>query len=149
ALYVAFVPKLERQMNMIRVPYAPEGAEGMWTRDDLTQDGYLVFTELVDDWAGETTFTAYLLSRFPWRLRDVIRRGVGKSSAPPRQAVIPIEHAAGLVDPCQVPGDMEAVLTEVLAALPEPLDRVLIEHLVRGKSKAAIAREFGVSRRTM
>lgn len=149
ALYFAFLPKLERLMLAVRVPSVPDDAEGPWSRDDVAQEGYLVFIELVDDWAGDVSFTAFVLSRFTWRLKDAMRRGMARPSVPPRQRSVPVEAAIPLGDHRDdLPDEALPVLATVMAALPEPLDTVLFE-VVQGKSKSAIAREMGVSRRTM
>lgn len=83
ALFFAFRPKLGRMISSIRPPFAPNGTEGIWTRDDVEQEAYLVFVELIDAWSGDISFPSFLLSRFSWRLKDVIFRGIGKPSAPP------------------------------------------------------------------
>lgn len=148
ALYFAFLPKLERMMSAVRVPAVPDDAEGPWSREDVAQEGYLVFTDLVDDWAGDVSFTAYLLSRFTWRLKDAMRRGMARPPVPPRQRSVPVEAAMPLEDDGIAYDHAQPDLATVLAALPDPLDTVLLG-VVQGKSKAAIAREMGVSRRTM
>jgi RNA polymerase sigma factor (sigma-70 family) len=150
ALFFAYLPKLERLMSYARPPHALSGMTGIWDRDDVEQEAYLVFVELVEGWSGDVPFTAWLLSRFPWRLKDAIRDGIGKPSGPPRQRVVPIEDAAFV--PVEVAGlspEDREVIDAVLDRLPEYLGQILIEHALHGKSKAAIAREIGISRRTM
>lgn len=57
-------------------------AIGIWDDDDVGQETYLIFVELLDAWDGELPFIPYLLGRFVWRLRDRILRGIGKPSVP-------------------------------------------------------------------
>ena len=149
ALYFAFLPKLTRMMMQVRPPYAPDGAEGIWNRDDVEQEGYLVFLELVDGWSGDVSFTAFLLSRFLWRLKDAIHRGVGRSSVPPRHVVTPIEDAWLVTDEDGATPESEAMLDALVQGLPEPLGRVLMAHVLEGRNQTEIARELGVSRRTV
>lgn len=52
---------------------------GIWERDDVRQESWLVFVDLLRAWNEEGSFVAYLLARFAWRLRDRILRGIGKS----------------------------------------------------------------------
>lgn len=149
ALYFAFLPKLQRMARSIRPPFAPPGAEGIWTRDDVDQEAYLIFLELMDAWSGDVSFTAFVLSRFPWRLKDVIRRGIGRSSVPRRWATVPIEEAEEVPGDLTVAPDARSMLNAVLAGLPKPLDAVLVDCVVDGMTKTEIAKAFGVSRRTM
>jgi RNA polymerase sigma factor (sigma-70 family) len=150
ALFFAYLPKLERLMSHARPPHALSGMTGIWDQDDVEQEAYLVFLELVDGWSGDVSFTAWLLSRFAWRLKDTIRSGIGKPSGPPRQRVVPIEDAAFV--PMRIDGlspEDREVIDKVLDQLPEYLGQVLIEHALHGKSKTAIARDLQISRRTM
>ena len=149
ALYAAFLPKLTRLMSPLRPPFAPPGAQGIWNRDDVAQEAYLVFVELIDAWSRDVSFTAYVLSRFPWRLKDVIHRGIGKSPVPPRQYGVPMEHAEPIAGEEGNAEGATAVLDALLEILPEPLGAVLVAHVVHGKTKTEIAVELGVSRRTM
>jgi DNA-directed RNA polymerase specialized sigma24 family protein len=149
ALYAAFLPKLTQLMSSLRPPFAPPGSQGIWNRDDVAQEAYLVFVELIDAWSGDVSFTAYVLSRFPWRLKDVVHRGIGKSPVPPRQYGVPIEHAEPIAGEEGNAEGATAMLDALLEILPEPLGAVLIAYVVHGKTNTAIAAELGVSRRTM
>jgi RNA polymerase sigma factor (sigma-70 family) len=149
ALFVAFQPKLTRLMRVVRPPFAPTGSRGVWDRDDVGQEAYLVFIDLVLAWPGDVPLTAYLLSRFPWRLKDAIRRGVARSSVPPRRSLVPIENAALVADESEPPHGDGALLESIAAELPSPFDAILVAHVLHGKTKTEIAAEIGVSRRTM
>jgi RNA polymerase sigma factor (sigma-70 family) len=149
ALYFAFLPKLTRLMSAARPPFAGTGLEGIWNRDDVEQEAYLVFLELVDAWSGDVSFTAFVLSRFPWRLKDSIRRGIGKPSVPPRHAVVSLEEAGQVVAEAWASPETEALIDTLVKGLPEPLGAVLIAHVLDGKTKTEIARALGISRRTM
>lgn len=147
ALFRAYLPKLDRLMRGIRPPFAPDGAEGIWTRDDVAQEVYLVFVDLVDTWAGDVDFTSYLLSRFSWRLKDVIYRGIGKPPVPPRWRAVPINDPS-LETVVATPEGAET-LARILEGLPKPLATILVACAIEGRTKAALARELGISRRTM
>lgn len=149
ALYAAFLPKLMRLMSALRPPYVPSGSQGIWNRDDVAQEAYLVFIDLVAAWSGDVSFTAYVLSRFPWRLKDVIHRGIGKSSIPPRQYGVSLEYAELVTDDAGDAEGADPLLDALLDILSAPLGAVLIAHVVQGKTKKEIAAELGVSRRTM
>lgn len=149
ALYAAFLPKLTRLMSAVRPPSAPDGSEGIWSQDDVAQEAYLVFIELIEAWTGDVSFTAYVLSRFPWRLKDAVRRGIGKRSVPPRMFCVPIEQAALVTDGEDYDAAATALLDSIVELLPEPLGTILVAHVVYGKTRIEIAGELGVSRRTM
>lgn len=150
ALFFAFLPKLERLMAHARVPNMPAGMTATWDRDDVEQEAYLVFTELVESWCGDVSFTSWLLARFPWRLRNTIRAGVARPSTPPRTRPVPLEVAE---EEPVVLEDLDPELREMVAALveslPDHLARALVAHAFHGRNKSEIAREIGVSRRTM
>jgi RNA polymerase sigma factor (sigma-70 family) len=149
ALYLAFRPKLSKMLTGVRAPFAPAGAEGLWTREDIEQEGYLAFVELIEAWTGEVTFTAYVLSRFTYRVRDVIQRGIGRPSAPPRHVTVPIQVAAGMPAFQAQTAEADAVMEGLLAMLKPPLDQVLARRVIDGASISQIAAELGVSRRTV
>jgi len=153
ALFFAFLPKLDKLVTAIRVPSAPIGTTGTWDRDDVEQEAYLVFVELLHGWSGDVSFTAWLLARFSWRLRDALRDGVGKPLLPPRVQWMSLDDAelreerALLVDDFD-PEDHK--LVEILVdSLPPELSQVLVLRALRGKPLAEIAREMQLSRRTL
>ena len=77
-LYAALAPRLHRKGYILR-PWPNTPLEvGIWDRDDVDQEGWIVFAELVSGWDGEMPFLPYLFARYPWRLRDRILRGIGK-----------------------------------------------------------------------
>ena len=46
--------------------------------DDVAQEAFLVFCDIVGSWPGDESFLGYFLSRFPWRLAraiEVLERG--------------------------------------------------------------------------
>ena len=149
ALYAAFEPKLRRHLAIVRPPWAPSGSQGVWDMDDVAQEAYLVFVELVADWHGDVPFTTYLLSRFPWRLRDTIRRGIARPSAPPRHVVIPIADAERFPDDTPRFVEPSPLLDALIGRLRPPLDAILVAHVVQGRTKTDIAATMGVGRRTI
>lgn len=151
ALYTAFEPKLMRFARRIRVPFAPGGAKGLWDRDDVVQETYLVFTAVVGNWPPAIPFGRYLLAHFPWRLRDAVHRGVGRRSVPPRTFGVPIESGTSdmVADMSTVAAEQRALLAALAASLAPPLDEVLRLHIIDGLSLTETANRTGVSRRTV
>lgn len=150
ALFFAYLPKLERLMSHVRTPHAAPGETGIWDRDDVEQEAYLVFIDLVHAWSGDVSFTSWLLARFPWRLRNAVRSGIGKPGNPPRLRQIPLEVAD--LEPMELEEldpDSLARVSKLLDALPERLVEILVAHAFHGTPKTEIAREIQVSRRTL
>jgi RNA polymerase sigma factor (sigma-70 family) len=150
ALFFAYLPKLERLMSVVRTPAVSAGSTSTWDRDDVEQEAYLVFVDLVNSWCGDVSFTSWLLARFPWRLRNTVRGGIAKPSTPPRQWVVPIEDAA--LEPIEmenVDPDEQRMVGTLMDALPDHLAQVLVAHAFHGTSKSQIARDLGLGRRTI
>lgn len=77
-LFFALRPRLNRISWVLKPwPNSP-GVTGIWDRDDVRQETWVVYAELLAAWDGTVSFTPYLLARFAWRLRDRILRGIGK-----------------------------------------------------------------------
>jgi len=149
ALYTAFEPKLMRFARRIRVPFAPGGAKGIWERDDVTQEAYLVFIGVVESWPPSIPFGRYVLAHFPWRLRDAVHRGVGKRSVPPRTFGVPIESGDLVADGSTAAEEHRALLRALAASLAPPRDEILRLHIIDGLSLKETASRIGVSRRTV
>ncbi len=149
ALYTAFEPKLMRFAKRIRVPFAPDGARGLWERDDVVQEAYLSFVGVIESWSPWIPFGRYVLANFPWRLRDAVHRGVGKRTVPPRMFGVPIE-STDLVADTSTAREEQAVMLEALASsLGSPLDEVFRQHIIDGLTLTETARRIDLSRRTV
>jgi len=110
--------------------------------EDLRQESFLVFAELVADWSGEGPFARYFLGFFPWRLRHAIEAHERRWPTA-RLLVIP-DHALLAADP----GAEDA---------PDPLllfwpladeDRRFLLLRLRGHNVEEAARLLGWTRRT-
>jgi RNA polymerase sigma factor (sigma-70 family) len=148
-LWRAFAPKLEPavvrcgrcawQRGWVRRDGRP------WELDDLRQEAWLVFADLTASWSGSGSFTQYVIGRFSWRLRNAMRR-LGpprRTSAPPARMRPGTEYQA-LLD-----AETEAVLARVTVALCPADGEVLRRRVTEGMSFGQIARQLGVSRRTI
>ncbi len=149
ALYMAFEPKLMRFARRIRVPFAPEGAHGLWERGDVVQEAYLVFLGVIESWSPEIPFGRYVLANFPWRLRDAVHRGIGKRTVPPRMFGVPIESSELIADGSTARQEQGVMLKALAASLGTPLDEVFRLHVIDGLTLTETAGRIGVSRRTV
>lgn len=77
-LWLALRPRLNRVGWVLRPWPNTRHFTGIWDRDDVRQESWIVFVELLAAWNGKVSFIPYLLARFSWRLRDRILRGIGK-----------------------------------------------------------------------
>lgn len=95
-LYASLQPRLQRMGYVVRPWPNTPGRIGVWDRDDVDQEGWFIFVELLGAWNDELPFVAWLFARFPWRLRDRILRGIGKPLPPLGDVRVP-EHALNYV----------------------------------------------------
>lgn len=116
-----------------------------WELDDVRQEAWLVFSELVEGWHGENSFIPYTTAFFPWRLRKAIRRlGPQRRAVPIHLAGDPVVDYRGLLD-----AEAAELLESLAAALtPEEAD-VLRMRIGEGSGLADIACRLDVSRRTV
>jgi RNA polymerase sigma factor (sigma-70 family) len=149
ALYIAFHPKLYRIIRRVRVPNLGDRHVGLWDREDVEQEAWLVFDELVRQWTPDRPFGRYLLATFPWRLRDTIYRGIGRRSAPPRMATVPISPEDPLYDGTAASEEAQVLLDALADRLPAIQGAILRRHVRDGETLTEIARDLDVSRRTV
>lgn len=148
-LWRVFAPRLEPALRRVgRMVYQPGWAwrdERPWALDDLRQEAWLVFAELIADWNGEGSFVPYITAYFSWRLRRALRR-----LAPPRSRV-PLSLIAGPPAVAQeLPeSEREALLASIDAALPAHEATILRLRVRDDLSWPTIARRLGLSRRTL
>lgn len=77
-LYIAFLPRLERLAHILKPFPNTSTHTGVWDRDDVSQESWLVFHELLMSWDEHLGFATYLLANFQFRLKDRIMRGIGR-----------------------------------------------------------------------
>jgi RNA polymerase sigma factor (sigma-70 family) len=149
ALYLALRPKLERLIRRVRVPMLGDDRTGIWDRDDVEQEAFLVFAELIEGWEPERPFGRYILATFPWRLRDAIYRGIGRRGVPTRMALVPIDDHAWLHDGSAAAEEATVLLGILAERLPALQAEILRRHVGDGDTLTTIARDLGVGRRTV
>ena len=148
-LWRAFGPKLEPALRRGgRMAWRPGWArrDGRpWELDDLRQEAWLVFAELVDDWNEEGSFVPYAMAYFPWRLRRAMRR-----LEPPRRGAR-LAYATRVEAEERGLDDVEgaALLEAIAAALPAADADLLRMRVGEGASVTDIACRLGVTRRTV
>jgi RNA polymerase sigma factor (sigma-70 family) len=148
-LWRAFAPKLEPAVRRAqRVAWATGWARRNgrpWELDDARQEAWLTFADLVETWPGEGSFVPYVMSYFPWRLRNAMRQ-----LGPPRlRAAIPRWREPIADDAALAERETEALLAALLAVLSPADARVLQLRIQEGLTLGEIADRLDLSRRTV
>lgn len=141
-LYWAFAPSIQRLARRFSGP--GWGAGPVWNLDDLTQEGYLLFLDLIESWPGGDSFVAYALARLPWRLRNAVRRLNG-----PRPSRVPSAVIDHLTDESAAAAEAVILLEEVANAFPNPDGDILLWRIRDRETVHTIALRLGVDRRTV
>ncbi|HUZ02253.1 MAG TPA: sigma-70 family RNA polymerase sigma factor [Thermomicrobiaceae bacterium] len=119
ALYAALSFKIARFVRHYR--YRVERLHAC-DLEDIAQEGFIVFCDLVQSWPGQESFLGYFFSRFPWRLAraiDQLERG----------------WPADRLQPLPVPGDATPDMPRmprILHTPPDPADLFLLSELGAG-----------------
>lgn len=149
ALYAAFELKLRRVSWRIRVPWVPSGTLAIWDRDDVAQEVYLTFLDVLATWDEAIPFGRYVLAQFPWRLRDRVYRGIARSGVPPRVTAVTID-GRDVVDTETTDGlETRMVLDALATAFGAPYDEIIRLHIGEGIPLMAVAARLRMPRRTL
>lgn len=141
ALYQAFEFKVARFVRRYRYQY---DRLVICELEDVAQEAFIVFCDLIERWPGQESFPGYFFSRFPWRLAravDVIERGWSAARLRPLDGLIEAP-----VEPDQ---EDLFVLAEIGAGLG-PRDRVVLElHIGYRMHLSEVARALGLHPQTI
>jgi len=140
-LFLAFQPKLSQISRQIRFWMLPV----TWEREDLEQEIFLVFVDLLDAWSGDLPFTGYLLGHFSWRLRGTVRRARQAERLP----VGAFDASASLPDDSWAAEELRILLEEVAAHFSSLERAILLGRVCDGEGFGALAHRLGVSRKTV
>lgn len=140
-LFLAFQPKLLQIARQIRLWMLPS----TWERNDVEQETFIVYSELVDAWSGDTSFTGYLLGHFSWRLRGSVRRARLAERLPTTQS----QSAESIADDTWAAEEMRIALDEIVSHLQELDGAILIGRVRDGEGFGTLAHRLGVSRKTI
>lgn len=145
ALHAAYRPRLDHWVRRAcRSCYRPS-ADPSIEPEDIAQQAFLVFADLLLAWNGNGSLSRYVIAYFPWRLSDAVRR---MSDARQRLSldVLP----SPLLTDGTVAADEAAVILEALAAdLSEREGKVLLHRIRDGLTWDEVAKAVGFDRRTV
>ncbi|HEY8446760.1 MAG TPA: sigma-70 family RNA polymerase sigma factor [Thermomicrobiales bacterium] len=145
ALYFALEPKIGRIVRRCaaRLRCRP-GA--LIEPDDIAQEAFVLLADLIARWPGHGSFVAYFLVAFPRELHHAARRSLRGLSLN-----VPEDEAKTSLSVEDESANAETIaLVEDLIARLDRFDReILVRRGRDGDSFTAIARDLGVSRRTV
>lgn len=141
-LYYAFAFKAARFVRHYRPDPLPDG----YTLEDLDQEAYIVFAELLKDWQGQD-FCTYFFGVFPWRLRRHFR-GLAKTWRRERVIYLSEEEMDLLLAElsCNHDSAGSGAIEDLLLALPDAEREVVLLHLRDDLPFTSVARRLGISR---
>lgn len=131
-LYFSLQPRLHRIGYVLRPWPNTSVLTGLWDRDDVDQECWLIYMDILRAWNGDTSFVTYLLARFGWRLRDRILRGIGKPSVPGGTTRVPDDVLSGLLTARDVDQPESALVATKL------LEHLLNQRMGKGAETANI-----------
>lgn len=141
ALYQALSFKIERFVRRYRYRVRQLAVCEV---EDVEQEAFLVFCEIVDRWPGQESFLGYFFSRFPWRLAravDVLERGWSATR------MVPLDEIG---EPAPPPDPADALLLAEIGATLEPRERAVLELRIGYNLRVReIARILGLHPRTI
>jgi RNA polymerase sigma factor (sigma-70 family) len=136
SLFAAFRPAMARFFGRF-AGRARESAA--WDLEDLHQEAFLVFVEVLDAWPGTGDFVAYFYAVFPKRLATAVRRLEG-SQPWIRYGVV----AEGSDDPSRRL-ETRAMLRDFAGQLTPVERRILALHAWESLALPDVARQVGLS----
>ncbi len=146
ALFLAIRPRCSPVLNGVRRHELWRALEGRsWTFDDLEQEAFPIFCDLVNEWKGvEPRFAGYFFSRFRWRVFDMLRRW---TLTPRREAAFDDALSIAIDEADSI--ELRTVVADLFAALAPSERQLLVWRVVDGHTDAEVAQMLGVSLKTV
>ncbi|MDQ3411728.1 MAG: sigma-70 family RNA polymerase sigma factor [Chloroflexota bacterium] len=148
ALYRALAPSIERMVGgcarLTRAADCPRRDGQPWDREDLAQEAYLVFCDLLRAWSGEGPFSPYLFAYFPWRLRNAWRR---LRPDRPRGLTLLQPRLDLVIDESALAAEAKILLETLAADLPDVERVILLAHVRDGLTLTEISLRLGLKPR--
>jgi RNA polymerase sigma factor (sigma-70 family) len=147
ALYAACEPKIGRFVR--RYGGLTTGIDRCpaFDLEDVYQEAFVIFADLVEEWPGGASFCAYFFGHFPWELKNAVRRLAAANR--PELDFGTARRAYLLADGSAAGAEAMALLRAVAASMPAPDGDILLWKVRDGDNFETIARRLGTSRRTV
>jgi DNA-directed RNA polymerase specialized sigma24 family protein len=143
ALFAAFLPRFERSIRRVQRLWSEQIREAAIEPEDIAQEAYLVFVELLDCWSPDEPIAAHLSSQFYWRLNDAMR--VWRKPSPVRLAALAVIPA----DDHVLDVETQALVDEITANLAPEITQMVLWRISERLTFPEMARRAGVSIRTV
>jgi RNA polymerase sigma factor (sigma-70 family) len=144
-LFAAFSPRLEGAVRRAQRTAMRFAADSATEPEDVAQEAFVVFAELLASWSGEGSLSAFVLSHFPWRLSTAVRAMRRPASG---IALLPFGGEPVAVDTIEAEDILE--LIEALAAeMPGRCGAILLGRLRDGLTWNELVAQLGTPRRTI
>jgi DNA-directed RNA polymerase specialized sigma24 family protein len=123
-------------------------SSGDWDLEDVGQEAFFAFAEVVERWSGGEPFFEHFRARFPRRLTDAVRRleagGRFRFRCWPSAAGLDLLH-----DDSAAAAEGVALLESLAAQLPQRDGSILLWRVRDAEDWPTIARRLGVDRRCL
>jgi RNA polymerase sigma factor (sigma-70 family) len=136
-LYAAFLPRLDYWVKQTRNVCFRDGADLAIEPEDVEQQAFIVFSDLIDSWDGNGSISSYLFAYFRWRLSDAVRR-----MSDPRRHIQLDRTSRYLRDGSHLAGESLSLLEAIAADLPSRQGLVLLLRLRDGLPWSEIASQI-------
>jgi RNA polymerase sigma factor (sigma-70 family) len=145
ALYAAYAPRLTYWVRRAQSSLWRYGVDRALEPEDIAQQAYLVFADLLRAWEGDQSLSRYVFAYFPWRLSDAMR----KMSDHRERRSLDASPSLLLADDSAAATEAIALLEAFASVLPEREAKVLLLRIRDGLPWNEVARISGIDRRTM
>lgn len=145
-LFLALWPRCAPLFGSIRRSDRWRAREGRaWTFDDVEQEAFPIFCELVDAWrSDQPRFAGYFFTRFRWRVIDLLHRW-----SVPMRAEVPFPDDLDLAAPLDQVDELRLLIDSLFASLSARDREVLAWRIIDGRTDAEIAVACGVALKTV
>lgn len=148
ALFAAFLPRFERSIRRFQSIWtgqSRQSREDAIEPDDIAQEAYLVFVDLLDAWHPDESVSAHLTGRFYWRLNDVIR-GWRRQRTRQFLAALAVSPVGGSIE---IDNEIAELIDAIAVNLDAETKQMLLWRVGERLTFPQIAQRAGVSRRTV
>jgi RNA polymerase sigma factor (sigma-70 family) len=143
-LHAAYAPRLSHWIYRAQRTLLLYGADRAVEPDDIAQEAFVVFADLIRTWEGDRDLSRYLIAYFPWRLRDAVRRMTDVRI----DRSLDASSRIMLADGSHRADESVALLQALAAELPARDGRILLLRIRDGLTWDEVARQSGIERRT-
>jgi RNA polymerase sigma factor (sigma-70 family) len=144
-LHAAYRPRLDHWVRRACRSCFRHTADPSIEPEDIIQQAFLVFADLLLAWNGSGSLSGYLIAYFPWRLSDAVRRLADVRE----HRSLDVLPSPLLIDESVAADEAIALLEALAASFPEHEGKVLLFRIRDGLTWDEVAAAVGFDRRTV